>query len=180
VTDMEETYAYSQKKLSKDSIFTALMKLLEKKSFNSITITQITETAGVSRMAFYRSYQTKEDVITDYISEMFNEFTDSLKRLEVDDKYHAVRLYFSFFKGKSEFISILIKSELTYIFYERLCDTIVDFFKTQDDITRDDPTFTNYLAQFTAAGLFRTLLDWIKGGSVESVEEMTNFICEIA
>ncbi|MDR1067856.1 MAG: TetR/AcrR family transcriptional regulator [Clostridiales Family XIII bacterium] len=176
---MEETYAQSQKKLSKDSIFIALMKLLEKKDFNSLTVTQITRTAGVSRMAFYRSYQTKEDVITDYLSEMFGEFTAGMKRLGMDDKYHALRFYFSFFESKREFISLLIKAELTHLFYERLSGAIVDLFKTQNDKTRSDPAFTNYLAQFTAAGLFRTLLDWIKGGSVESVEEMANFIDEI-
>jgi AcrR family transcriptional regulator len=176
---MEETYAQSQKKLSKDSIFTALIKLLEKKDFKSVTVTQITQAAGVSRMAFYRSYQTKEDVITDYLSDLFDEFMAGMKRLGMDDKYHALHFYFSFFESKSEFISLLIKAELTHLFYERLSGAIVDLFKTQDGKIRDNPAFTNYLAQFTAAGLFRTLLDWIKSGSVESVEEMAHFIDEI-
>lgn len=38
--------------ITKESIFTALMILMEKKNFKEISITEITKKAGVSRMAF--------------------------------------------------------------------------------------------------------------------------------
>ncbi|MDR1570270.1 MAG: TetR/AcrR family transcriptional regulator [Oscillospiraceae bacterium] len=176
---MNESYSYTQKKLSKDSICTALIKLLEKKCYAEITITQITKLAGVSRMAFYRNYQTKEDIIKDYVDTLLCGFTNGIGGIEDADKYKVTLLYFSFFKEKSEFIKLLIKSDLTHIFCEQLCTSIASLFKTQEDKIRDDPAITNYISQFVAAGLFRTLLEWIKGGLSESPETMAAFVCEI-
>lgn len=40
----------------------ALVLLLDKKSLNDITITELCQKAGVSRMAFYGNYKSKEDL----------------------------------------------------------------------------------------------------------------------
>ena len=60
---MEKRTNNMQNILTKESIFTALMILMEKKDFKEISITEITKKAGVSRMAFYRNYDEKEDII---------------------------------------------------------------------------------------------------------------------
>jgi len=43
------------------------MIIMKRKDFNEISITEITQKAGVSRMAFYRNYKSKEDIIINYI-----------------------------------------------------------------------------------------------------------------
>ena len=63
-----------QNMITKESIFTALMILMKKKNFKEISITEITNKAGVSRMAFYRNYNIKEDIITTYIDELLKEY----------------------------------------------------------------------------------------------------------
>ena len=176
---MDESYSSIQKKLSKDSILTALIRLLDQRRYDEITITQITKLAGVSRMAFYRNYQAKEDIIRDCVGDLLREFVGRIEMIEDADKYKVTLLYFSFFKENSEFINVLIKQELTHIFFEQLCTSIADLFKTQEDKIRDDPAITNYISQFIAAGLFRILLEWIKGGFTETPEAMAAFVCEI-
>jgi AcrR family transcriptional regulator len=42
--------------LTKECILTALLRLMEEKPYSSISITDITTLAGVSRMAYYRNY----------------------------------------------------------------------------------------------------------------------------
>ncbi len=49
-------------RLVRKCIFTSLMQLMEKKDFQQITVTEITGRAGVSRMAYYRNYTSKEDI----------------------------------------------------------------------------------------------------------------------
>lgn len=44
-------------------IFEALMNLLDEKSYEEITITNITDRAKVARASFYRNYEDKEDII---------------------------------------------------------------------------------------------------------------------
>ena len=47
----------------KECLFTALLILMQSKNFHEITVTELTKKAGVSRMAFYRNYETIEDII---------------------------------------------------------------------------------------------------------------------
>lgn len=53
----------------RDYIMEAMLQLLEKRSFESITITELVQRAGVSRNSFYRNFRDKENVITQYLVE---------------------------------------------------------------------------------------------------------------
>ena len=53
----------------KESLTEALFILMRKKPFEEITITEISKLAGVSRISFYRNFDSKEDVLVKYIFE---------------------------------------------------------------------------------------------------------------
>ncbi|MBR6940531.1 MAG: TetR/AcrR family transcriptional regulator, partial [Clostridia bacterium] len=46
--------------LTRECITTALLIIIREKDYDEITITDITEKAGVSRMAYYRNYKSKD------------------------------------------------------------------------------------------------------------------------
>jgi AcrR family transcriptional regulator len=171
---MHDSYTETQKKITKESIFTALMKLLERKQFHEITITQITNLAGVSRMAFYRNYSIKEDIITIYLDELFEEFYNKFLSLGPTSKYDNLCNFFSFFKERKHFIEILMKSGLIYIFYQKLCVYLINYFKGIED--KNKPEYGTYLAQFEAGGLYNVLLEWISNNTKDSVETMAKLI----
>jgi len=50
-------------RLAKECIVTALIELMKVRDYNAISITDITKKAGVSRMAYYRNYTSKEDIL---------------------------------------------------------------------------------------------------------------------
>ncbi|HEL1845110.1 TPA: TetR/AcrR family transcriptional regulator [Streptococcus suis] len=52
--------------LTKESIETALLFLLEKKELKQISVSELVRKAGVSRNAFYRNYKSKEEILEDY------------------------------------------------------------------------------------------------------------------
>ena len=60
--------------LTKECIVTALLRLMKVKSYSTISITDITNLAGVSRMAYYRNYKSKDDIL-------INHLVDQEKRL---------------------------------------------------------------------------------------------------
>ncbi|TCD46797.1 TetR/AcrR family transcriptional regulator [Streptococcus sp. X16XC17] len=49
--------------LTKESIETALLFLMEKKDLHQISISELVRKAGVSRNAFYRNYKSKEEIL---------------------------------------------------------------------------------------------------------------------
>lgn len=62
-----------------DCIYEALIKLMEKKPYKEITITDITKKAGVSRMAYYRNYQDKDDILINHFKKMVSSLTEKIK-----------------------------------------------------------------------------------------------------
>ncbi len=171
---MRDSYAETQKKITKESIVTALIRILKSKSFKDITITEITKIAGVSRMAFYRNYEGKEDIIAIYLDDMVTDFYESFSDLKASSKYDILCRFFTFFEERKDFITTLMASGLIYIFKEKLNSSLLDFFKGIED--KNKPEYGTYLAQFDAGGLYNVLIEWISKGSQESAETMAGLI----
>ena len=54
-------------KIVRESIQQALIILMNQKKFNDISITELCKKAGVSRMAFYNNYNSKDDLLKQLI-----------------------------------------------------------------------------------------------------------------
>ena len=55
-------------KYTKDCLVQALMRLLQEKPLSSISITELAAEAGISRMTYYRNYQSIDDVLLSHLS----------------------------------------------------------------------------------------------------------------
>ena len=58
----------------KKQITNALLRLLKEKELRDISISEITATAQVSRISFYRNYEDKDSVIKEYMYLTLNEW----------------------------------------------------------------------------------------------------------
>ena len=62
---MENTLTLN--KTIRESLALALIRLLKKKDFSSITVSEIVKLAGVSRSSFYRNFESKEQLLLSYL-----------------------------------------------------------------------------------------------------------------
>lgn len=62
-----------------ENIQEAMNLLLQTKSYEKITITDIVRKAGVSRTAFYRNYNSKEEVVQSIIHDSFSSMMKEIK-----------------------------------------------------------------------------------------------------
>lgn len=69
-------------KITKNSIQEALITLLGKADLGDISVTQIVNKAGVSRSAYYRNYNSKEDILWDFSQNVFTLLFDKLNKAE--------------------------------------------------------------------------------------------------
>ena len=58
----------------KQDMYKALLRLMRGKPFSSISVSDITSEAGVSRMSFYRNYDAIEDILTEHLREVVEEY----------------------------------------------------------------------------------------------------------
>ena len=67
-----------QKAFFQQCLYTALMALMREKKFEKISVGEICQRAGVSRMTYYRSYNNKEDILLQHLDECFAAFLEGL------------------------------------------------------------------------------------------------------
>ena len=57
--------------LTREAIMTAMTQLLTNKSIDKISVTELTQRAGVSRMAYYRNYDSMTAIFQDICNQLF-------------------------------------------------------------------------------------------------------------
>ena len=96
----------------------ALERLLQKKPYQAITITQLAEEAGVGRATFYRLFDDKADVMLYQIEQVFNELV-ALLGPDSGSSLVLTTLFEGWLRQKALFLA-LIEAGLYEVFQTRL------------------------------------------------------------
>jgi len=161
------------KKITKESIQTALLLLLKEKKWEEITVTSIVEKAGVSRMAYYRNYHSKEDILTDIFDDFMSKITEiSLPYMEAKQWYNFWKVMFDYFAAHVEHIKLLFECNYKIFILDYLNKFCVDHIK---------PTsLSEHYRIYGLVGLFfNILVEWIENGMQISSEELAQVCLEI-
>ncbi|MBD3107999.1 TetR/AcrR family transcriptional regulator [Bacillus sp. AGMB 02131] len=154
---------------AKDCIATAFFKLMKEKEYEDITITDIAKKAGVSRVTYYRNYNSKEDIITQYMDELGYQFEEQTKHLNIiKDTRTFIVSFFQHWLKHEEFLLSLLQANRTNIMLEHINKSIKKNTTT---------AMQKYEACHYLGSIHNILFEWIKGGKKESPEEMADIIC---
>ena len=85
-------------KITRESLELVIFELLEKKSIDEISITELVRKAGVSRSAFYRNYETREALLNFIIKNSVDKICDFIKSKEFLE--NKIEIYYAFFRSK--------------------------------------------------------------------------------
>ncbi len=149
----------------------ALLQLMQKKSFYQITITEICQKAGVSRMSFYRCFDSKLDVLRKRITIVTDAFVESSGINYRNDslKKYFVTLFRHFIANR-EYALMLHRDGLLYIVKDDI-DRV--FFSTYRDV------YDEYKLCFIAGGIFDVYRLWLENGCKDSPEDMAERLSAI-
>ncbi|MBE6123330.1 MAG: TetR/AcrR family transcriptional regulator [Solobacterium sp.] len=71
----------------KDSLTEALLQLMSEKPFAEITVTELTDKAGISRATYYRNYSSKEEIISGFMTRMIDDFHKTYNITKIADRF---------------------------------------------------------------------------------------------
>ncbi|TBL77354.1 TetR/AcrR family transcriptional regulator [Paenibacillus thalictri] len=176
---MPRSYAESQKQLTKESITTSLFLLLKEKDYAGITITDITKKAGVSRMAFYRNYNEKDQVIEEHMNQIYEQFFTKIGSLPARTPETISFELVGYFDKYSGLFAESLARGYNQILFHSFARALGDFYKSTVTWDNYEGTRAHYWNTFMAAGLFYVFMNWIERGKAETVNEMAELITEL-
>lgn len=157
---MEVRCNMKQNLRAKDYIVQALFLLIDLKNYDDITITDIAKKAGVTRISFYRNFESKEDVLRQEMKKRFE-----MTQLGGDTKSN-IGAMFNFFNHNKDLLSVLFKSKKEVLLLEL--------------IENDNPQQLSIEAAYSVATVNYLLLGWANAwysrGMIDSTEDILKCI----
>ena len=81
----------NKKDFSRNCLADALIDLLENNEYEDISIQDIVDKAGFSRMAYYRNFKDKNEIIDYYLDNLFSNY---IKKLDISFTRHGPEAFF--------------------------------------------------------------------------------------
>jgi len=169
---------------SKESLKHSLINLMKDKPINNITVKELVLAADLNRSTFYNYYCDIPDMLEKLETELYNEFMRILELHVIKDhKTHDL------YKEAHEFIEDMCdvinenvdfcqcifsqNGDISFLFKleELVEDHIKDQLRQDFDGKMDYPA---YVYSFVKSGYIGILKSWMKGGCVESSQDIAN------
>ena len=141
---------------TKSWIFDSLMLLMDEKPYDSITVSDIADKAGVARPTFYRNFDDKDEVVLQYLNNSFG--------TENDDKHNNIILLFDhnyLIKHQKNLKRILSTASIENRIYRELQNytvSLTERYKKQ--LSAEDYLICRYKICYQITGSLRIIFDW--------------------
>ena len=153
---------------SKKMISNALLKLLQDKSMDEVTVSQITTEAKIGRNTFYNHFQKKDDVL-DYLLQGYLEgIRDNLEQVANPSIRDILLWRFNLIKENPLLVIFQKHNDIKQLLYNFRDRNITKF-----DLPRKNDA---YITDFIQGGIDYVTSKWIENGMTESPEEMVDKI----
>lgn len=149
----------------RESIETALIQLMGKKPFGEITICEIVEKAGVSRVSYYRNYYYKEDVLFAKMDKIAAEWKSQTESNGKELGEQVIDL----FEMERPILGVIYKNGLEHLMYK----LIRKYCGLEEKI--DNNVGAYFLSMFAGA-FFGWCDEWVKRGMQETPEQIKELL----
>lgn len=171
-----------RQKKTRDAIFKAFSRLLEKKRYENITVQEIIDEANIGRSTFYAHFETKDELLRAMCTDIFHHvFTEELpKEAENDYSTGSKNLELKLghilyhLKEHRNDLKGILSSESDELFMRFFREYLKDlFFRYQDDFCVAVPQ--DYLLNHLVGSFAETVKWWIAGNERYTPEKVAGF-----
>lgn len=155
----------------KECIADALLRLLKEKPMEAITIQEITDLADVGRVTYYRNFSSKEDVILFKLSLLCETWIETIIPEDLQNEKKMAMQFFIFIRSMEDVVIVLYRANLWFVFLNFL----YQYLGPQEGFEKEEI----YKSSFLAYGLFGITSEWIKGGMVETEEQLGEMLMKV-
>jgi AcrR family transcriptional regulator len=162
---------------TKQWIFEAMLLLLDKKPYEQIGISEITEKAGVARTSFYRNFTGKDDVILQYLDDILSDcmFQIIKGKEQNGQKIFSLRLPIPQLRKQRENLKKLLELDngldlLLLKYFLDFEDAMID--QHSKNLLKREKHIFRWTAKFLSGGFLNVIIDWINNESATPEEQL--------
>ncbi len=165
---------YTQEEYTRFYIVQALFKLMGEYDYEKISVTDITNKAGVGRATFYRYFKRKEDVLIYYMNRSKQDFMFEQRYYPRcrEDYVMLVKNVFKRFKENMEPFKLMRRARLEYIYLDFLNKNFAEMF------SEEYPEKNVYTPYLYAGMLFNVSMAWLAEDCAESEDALAEIVVD--
>lgn len=178
---MNETKAVTTLRRAQEAFIRALLRLMEKKPYKEITVSELAAYAQYDRRTYYRYFRSTDDVLSLHCAWILREMAAIMMEKGQLTPYSGFLSYFEFWERHRDFLELLEKQKLLCFLEE--CQNEVIYqqvgLSVHDDLPEnlsDTPEFSQFAFYFTLGGLWTALVFWIRSGMKQTPEQLAQYI----
>ena len=157
---MKETISYAKSKLTE-----AMILLLKEKPLKEISVKELCDRAGLSRLSFYRNYSSKEDILKQYLTGITSAFLDSTSvNFRTTSRKEFIVYLLNHMTEHKEIILLLFDNGLSYVVKEGFDEA----FTRSIDVYHDP-----YRCYAASGAYFNLVYYWFLNGCKETPEQIS-------
>jgi AcrR family transcriptional regulator len=169
---------------TRDVLGDALLTLMQEKPFETITVQQVLDRAGIGRSTFYAHYRDMDDLLLSDLEDFLEPMsTLLLRRREVSDRVAPVRELFAHVAQVRQLHAALIAADKMRDFLEMgqeyFARAIEQRLVELPSSCATVPATRTAMAHAFAGGLLSLMSWWIDHGALASPEEMDDLYHQI-
>ena len=148
---------------TKSWIFDALMLLMDEMPYSKISVSDISEKAGIARTTFYHNYDEKDDVLFEYLINTINTELLSTEKIK-ESKQNTIVLMFDYnfmIKHQKNLKKILSTADIENRIYRDLQKfpmSIIEQYK--EKLSSDEYLICRYKIFYQITGCLKVIFDW--------------------
>ncbi|WP_337101922.1 TetR/AcrR family transcriptional regulator [Paenibacillus sp. YIM B09110] len=155
---------------SKEALKQALLSLMMKKKFSSISITEIVEHVNYNRGTFYAHYDNKEALLDDIVNELMDEFKQAYRSpYEQVEVFHVAEMsanaikIFEHIHARASTYSALMNNDVLHILKDKMYRVLQQLFiMDMEQINKD--INQELLIVYSVSSLHGLIFYWIENG----------------
>lgn len=165
------------------SLAIALLKFMESTPFADISVTELTQKAGVSRMGYYRNYDSKLALLKDYLAQIEDDFPFiDLTAASEGEFYAFLRQVFDYLSKFELSTKILLNQGFEGLILDTLLNSkiFVEYRKKQSltcqAMTALQDKSREYNLVFASGMLYHTYIHWVRQGQTETPQQLASWL----
>lgn len=161
-------------------IQTALIELTIQKGFAAVTVSDITEYAGVNRATFYRHYQDKFDLLDQYAREVYQLLDEAAETVDQENSTSGLANMFDHVRAHTKFYRVMLSKDGDPAFAEKIRHYVRKRIQPAlPDEFRAKPLADLYLSYVSSAAV-GVVLWWLENNLPYSSTEMAAICFRLA